>query len=130
MTVQLSEKARALLDGRSFAVIATLQPDGSPQSSVVWVTRDGDDVLFSTVQGRRKHLNLVRDPRISLLVNPPEEPYSYLEVRGEAALTTEGGAELIDELSHKYLGKDYPDDTPETVRVVVRLTPQRVIEKF
>ncbi|MDH6135359.1 PPOX class probable F420-dependent enzyme [Kitasatospora sp. MAA4] len=126
MAAQLSDQARALLDGRSFAVVATIQPDGGPQASVVWVKRDGDDILFSTVQGRRKHLNLLRDPRVSVVVNPPEDPYTYLEVRGEATLSTEGGRELIDELSNKYMGKDYGFDGPEAVRVVVRITPSKV----
>lgn len=127
MTAQLSDQARALLDARSFAVVSTVQPDGSPQASVVWVKRDGDDLLFSTVEGRRKHLNLVRDPRVSVVVNPPEAPYSYLEVRGTVSFSTEGGRELIDELSNKYLGKDYAVESPETVRVVVRVSPSRVV---
>ncbi|MFF7457592.1 PPOX class F420-dependent oxidoreductase [Kitasatospora sp. NPDC008115] len=127
MSVELSDRAKGLFDGTSFAVVSTVQPDGSPQSSVVWVKRDGDDILFSTVQGRRKHLNLVRDPRISIVVNPPETPYEYLEARGEATMTTEGGRELIDELSRKYQGKDYGYDGPDDVRVVVRLTPRKVV---
>ncbi|MFD8784257.1 PPOX class F420-dependent oxidoreductase [Kitasatospora sp. NPDC059599] len=128
MTTQLSDRAKALIDGKSFAVVSTIQPDGSPQSSVVWVRRDGDDILFSTVQGRRKHLNLVRDPRVSILVNPADSPYEYLEARGEVTMTTEGGRELIDELAAKYRGVDkYTWDGPEDVRVVVRLTPRKVV---
>ncbi|MEV0533654.1 PPOX class F420-dependent oxidoreductase [Kitasatospora sp. NPDC050463] len=128
MAAQLSDRAKALIDGKSFAVVSTIQPDGSPQSSVVWVKRDGDDLLFSTVEGRRKHLNLVKDPRISLVVNPPESPYSYLEVRGEVTLSREGGKELIDELALKYRGEQsYGYDGPDDVRVVVRLTPRKVV---
>ncbi|MFD8752021.1 PPOX class F420-dependent oxidoreductase [Kitasatospora sp. NPDC059577] len=128
MTTQLSDRAKALIDGKSFAVVSTIQPDGSPQSSVVWVRRDGDDILFSTVQGRRKHLNLVRDPRVSILVNPADSPYEYLEARGEVTMTTEGGRELIDELATKYRGVDkYTWDGPDDVRVVVRLTPRKVV---
>jgi PPOX class probable F420-dependent enzyme len=127
MSSQLSDRAKALIDGKSFAVVSTIQPDGSPQSSVVWVKRDGDDILFSTVQGRRKHLNLVKDPRVSILINPAEDPYEYLEARGEVTLTTEGGPELINELSHKYRGEEYGYDGPDDVRVVVRLTPRKVV---
>ncbi|MFJ8040632.1 PPOX class F420-dependent oxidoreductase [Kitasatospora sp. NPDC096147] len=127
MAVELSEQARARFDGKTFAVVSTVQPDGSPQSSVVWVTRDGDDVLFSTVEGRRKHLNMVRDPRVTLLVNPPEAPYTYLELRGEVAMTREGGRELIDELSRKYRGEDYGFDGPGDVRVVCRLTARKAV---
>ncbi|MFB7617178.1 PPOX class F420-dependent oxidoreductase [Kitasatospora sp. NPDC056181] len=128
MAAHLSDRAKALIDGKSFAVVSTLQPDGSPQSSVVWVKRDGEDILFSTVEGRRKHLNLVKDPRISLVVNPPESPYTYVEVRGEVTLTREGGRELIDELADKYRGeKVYNYDGPDDVRVVVRITPRKVV---
>ncbi len=124
----LTDKARELLDAKSFATVATVQPDGSPQSSVVWVKRDGDDVLFSTTEGRRKQLNLLKDGRVSLLINPPDAPYTYVEVRGTAAMTTEGGRALIDELSHKYTDQDYTGDGPEAVRVVVRITPEKVID--
>ncbi|MFD7642331.1 PPOX class F420-dependent oxidoreductase [Kitasatospora sp. NPDC059795] len=127
MGVELADGVKKLLDDKSFAVVTTIQPDGSPQSSVVWVKRDGDDILFSTVQGRRKHLNLERDPRVTLLVNPPESPYQYFEARGEASMTTEGGRELIDELSNKYRGQDYAWDEPDAVRVVVRLSPRKVV---
>ncbi|MFI9360527.1 PPOX class F420-dependent oxidoreductase [Kitasatospora sp. NPDC053057] len=128
MSAQLSDKAKELLDGKSFAVVSTIQPDGSPQSSVVWVKRDGEDILFSTVEGRRKHLNLVKDPRVSILINPAESPYEYLEARGSVTLTTEGGRELINELAAKYRGVDeYTWDGPEDVRVVVRLSPRKVV---
>jgi PPOX class probable F420-dependent enzyme len=128
MTAQLSDRAKALIDGKSFAVVSTIQPDGSPQSSVVWVKRDGDDILFSTVEGRRKHLNLMRDPRVSILLNPADSPYEYLEARGEVTMTTAGGRELIDELAAKYRGVDkYTWDGPDDVRVIVRLTPRKVV---
>ncbi|WP_371497836.1 PPOX class F420-dependent oxidoreductase [Kitasatospora sp. NBC_00374] len=127
MGAVLPDRLKELLDGKTFAVVATTQPDGSPQSSVVWVKRDGDDVLFSTVQGRRKHLNMARDARVSLVVNPPDHPYTYAEVRGEVRMTAEGGRELIDELSRKYRGEDYGFDGPEDVRVVVRLVPRKVV---
>ncbi|MGA5818643.1 PPOX class F420-dependent oxidoreductase [Kitasatospora sp. NPDC094028] len=128
MSAQLSDRAKALIDGKSFAVVSTIQPDGSPQSSVVWVKRDGEDILFSTVEGRRKYLNMVKDPRITLLVNPADSPYEYLEVRGAVTMTTEGGRELIDELAAKYRGVDtYTWDGPDDVRVVVRLTPGKVV---
>jgi PPOX class probable F420-dependent enzyme len=63
MGITLNDEIRRLLDGRHFAVLATINPDGGPQTSTMWVARDGDDVLFSTVAGRRKHRNLERDPR-------------------------------------------------------------------
>ena len=126
---ELPQLARELLDAPEFATVATLEPDGRPQLSVVWATRDGDDVLFSTVMGRRKHTNLMRDPRATLLVYPADRPYQYVEVRGSVTMTTDGGRELIDELARQYRGWErYPaDDGTDNVRVVVRITPERVV---
>jgi PPOX class probable F420-dependent enzyme len=126
MALTLNDASRALIDGLNFATIATLNPDGSPQTSVVWVTRDGDDLLFSTVVGRRKERNLRRDPRVSVTIFDQQQPYSYIEVRGTVTLDTAGGRELIDALSHKYRGEDYMTEPEGTVRVVIRLTPQKV----
>ncbi|MFB9906154.1 PPOX class F420-dependent oxidoreductase [Allokutzneria oryzae] len=122
----LNDNVRALLDGTSYVTLATLNPDGSPQTSVLWVKRDGDDVLLSTVVGRRKDKNLRRDPRASLTVFDTANPYQYAEIRGTAALDERGGRELIDELARKYTGNDYPGEADGVVRVVVRITPERV----
>ena len=126
---EIPEQARHLLDEPEFATLATVNPDGQPQLSVVWVARDGDDVLVSTVAGRQKHRNLVANPRVSLLVYPRENPYTYLEVRGTATMTEVGGRELIDRLNEQYTGtgRYTGDDGTDNVRVVVRITPQRVV---
>lgn len=127
---QLSDDLKKILDGKVFVAIVTLQPDGSPQVSPVWVKRDGDDLLISTTVDRRKTRNMQRDPRVSVMVQPADNPYAYGELRGTASLTTEGGQELIDELSHKYTGKPYsefnPDSAGEAERVVVRVTVDKV----
>jgi PPOX class probable F420-dependent enzyme len=124
----LNNKARALLDGKNFATVATVEPDGQPQLSPVWITHDGDDVLFSTTVGRRKHVNISRNDRVTVCVFDQEDPYSYAEIRGTATMTEEGGRELIDAFAKKYRDLDvYPWDQPDTVRVVVRVTPTKVI---
>ncbi|MFG1810910.1 PPOX class F420-dependent oxidoreductase [Streptomyces sp. NPDC049040] len=125
---ELSTSARALFDGANFATVATLQPDGTSQLSVVWVTLDGDDVVFSTKEGRRKHVNLARDPRITLLAMPADNPYAYVEIRGTATMVTEGGDELINALSEKYTGGPFTGDKPGDVRLVVRISADRVVE--
>ncbi|MFB0620897.1 PPOX class F420-dependent oxidoreductase [Streptomyces sp. AGS-58] len=131
MSAALSDRVKSLLDGTVFIVVGTLQPDGSPQMSPVWVKRDGDDVLFSTTADRRKYRNLERDPRVTVVVMNPEQPYEYAEIRGVAEMTTEGGRQLIDELSRKYTGKDYADFNPASAqdaeRVVVRIRPRKVV---
>ena len=124
----LNDVARALLAGKNFATVATVEPDGQPQLSPVWITHDGDDVLFSTTVGRRKHVNISRNNRVTVCVFDQEDPYSYAEIRGTATMTEEGGRELIDAFAKKYRDLDvYPWDGPDAVRVVVRVTPTKVI---
>jgi PPOX class probable F420-dependent enzyme len=126
----LPQSAKDLLDAKAFVTVSTVMPDGSPQSSVLWATYDGDDILLSTIVGRAKERNWRRDPRTSVLVFDPADGYSYVEVRGSVTLTTEGGPELIDELSMIYTGGHYTgDDGTENVRVVARLTPERVVAR-
>ena len=127
MGVALPDAARRLLDRNTYFVLTTIQPDGSPHSSVVWARRDGDDILVSTLRGRRKELNLRRDPRVSLLAIDPDNPFAYVEVRGSVTVTEQGGRELINELSLAYTGKQYPQEPPQDVRVVIRVTAAKVI---
>ncbi|MFD5414025.1 PPOX class F420-dependent oxidoreductase [Streptomyces nojiriensis] len=132
MSAALSDDLKKLIDDNPvFATVATIQPDGSPQLSITWLTRDGDDLLVSTTVGRRKEKNLRADPRITVMINPADAPYTYAEVRGTAELTTKGGKELIDALSRKYTGKEYADFNPaskdDAERVVVRVTPRKVV---
>jgi PPOX class probable F420-dependent enzyme len=123
---ELPAGARELFDGPHHVVVATIDPDGRPQSSVVWARTDGNDVLFSTIKGRRKHANLTRDPRLSVLVFDPADPYTYAEVRGTATLTDDPAAELIEELAVKYTGKSF-GERPGEQRVIVRVRPDHVV---
>ncbi|MEN8649399.1 PPOX class F420-dependent oxidoreductase [Streptomyces sp. 21So2-11] len=131
MAAELSDKLKALLDTPVFITVATIQPDGSPQVSPVWVKRDGDEVLFSTTLGRRKEKNLRRDPRVTVLFQPFDSPYTYAEIRGTVEMTTDGGQELIDELAMKYAGKKYVEFNPSSVndsaRVVVRVSARKIV---
>lgn len=128
MSVPLSDLARRLLDTNTFAILATSNPDGAPQSSVIWVKRDGDDVIFSTIRGRRKTTNMEREPRVSLCMYDPADPYVYIEIRGAVTMTEEAGRDLIEELSIRYDGKSFRVEAPEVIRVVCRITPAKVID--
>src|SRR5260370_41607068 len=125
MAYSFSEATLRLLDGRNYAVLATVSPDGSPQTSAMWVGRDGQDLLFSTVQGRIKHRNMRRDPRVSVTVLDASDPENYVELRGRVSMTPDVGRRVDTQLSWKYDGKDPGEDRPGAVRVVVRL----VVEK-
>src|SRR5437868_8880453 len=96
---QLTEKVRALFDGRNFAVLSTLDPDGKPHSTVVWVGRDGDDILFALPKSRRKIANLNRDPRATVVIFDAASPYESAQVQGTASLTEDPDGVLVDELS-------------------------------
>ena len=119
----LSDRARTLFDARNFAVLSTVEPDGRPHSTVVWVKRDGDDLLFALPKSRRKTANLRRDPRAAVAVFDPANPYESVQVQGTASLEDDPEGKLIDELSHKYVGGPYPGfagPNPEWVTVRIR----------
>ena len=122
MGIALNDEIRRLLDGRHYAVLATLNPDGGPQTSAMWVGRDGDDVLFSTVAGRRKHRNLERDPRASVSVLDADDPENYVELRGRVTITEDVGRVFDTKLSWKYDGRDPEPDAPGAVRLILRMT--------
>lgn len=126
-SVSFSDAVRALLDGKNFAGVATLGPDGAPQNSVVWIKREGDTVLFSSTDGRQKVRNLRRDPRVSLSVFDLANPYTSVEIRGVAEILPDEGKRLPRELSHKYLGIDPPAEKDDEVRVIVRVVPRKII---
>ena len=121
MSISLSDATVALVDGKNYAILATINPDGSPQTSVLWVGRDGHDLLFSTVAGRLKHRNMERDPRVSVTVLDSADPENYVELRGRVAMTPDVGRRVDTELSWKYDGRDPGEDRPGAVRVVVRM---------
>lgn len=124
---RLTDLARKLATTPNFATLATIGKDGLPQQTTVWVKATGDGIAFSTVEGRVKHLNLLRDPRASILITDRDNPYVYAVVRGAVTITRDGGPELIDELSHKYEGKPW-QETATTPRVVVTVSAERVTE--
>jgi PPOX class probable F420-dependent enzyme len=126
----LNDAVRTLIDDVNPAVLATVNPDGSPQTSVVWVGRDGDDLLISTAAGRRKDKNLRRDARASLCVYDKNDPQRYAEIRGTVTITEDEGRRFAVALEERYegpgSGQEYLELPPEVVRVVVRLTPHHV----
>jgi PPOX class probable F420-dependent enzyme len=117
-----------LLTKPAFANLATLNPDGSPQVTPVWVDFDGSHVIVNTARGRVKAKNLAREPRVALSIADPENPYRYLGVQGRVIeMTEQGGDAHIDKMAKKYLGKDsYPFRQPGEVRLVVKIAPDKV----
>ncbi|MFK0236529.1 PPOX class F420-dependent oxidoreductase [Streptomyces vinaceus] len=131
MTLVLNDTVRKLLDSPHPAVLTTLNPDGGPQSSVVWVARDGDELLISTERGRRKERNIARDARVGLTVFDTANPFMYVEIRGTATLAEDTGREVAVLIAEQYMGpgggKEYAEAPAENVRLVVRVTPTKVL---
>jgi PPOX class probable F420-dependent enzyme len=120
---RLTGRTGTLFDEKNFAVLSTLEPDGKPHSTVVWVKREGDDLLFALPRSRRKTANLLRDPRAAVAVFDPANPYESVQVQGTASIEDDPEGKLIDELSHKYTGGPYPGfagPNPEWVSVRIR----------
>lgn len=117
-----------ILRKKAFAQVATIMPDGTPQLTPVWVDYDGEHVLFNTARGRRKDKNLRRDPHVAITVTDPDNPYRYVQVRGEVAEDTTDGADAhIDRLAKKYMGVDeYPNRRPGEKRVIYKIKPEKV----
>ena len=124
MDITLNEAAREVLDGPHFAVLATSNADGRPQSSVIFVKRDGDTVVFSTIKGRLKTRNMARDP-VSLLVVDKEKG-RYVEIRGTVEITEDPEKRLLHEMYDRYMAGMPPPPEPEAQRLIVRIRPERL----
>ena len=125
----IPDQYKDLFTKRAFASLATVMPNGSPQVTPVWCDFDGKHVIINTAKGRQKDKNLRRDPRVSIALIDPDNPYRYAEIRGRVVEVTEkGAAEHIDKMAKKYLGKDkYPFAQPGEVRVLFKVEPDKIV---
>ncbi len=127
MTASILEKYQDLFSKQAFASLATLMPDGRPQVTPVWCDFDGKHIIVNSAKGRQKDRNMRRDPRVSLAISDPANPYRYVEIRGRVVNISEEGADAhIDRMAKKYLNKDrYPNRRPGEVRVMYRIAPEQ-----
>jgi PPOX class probable F420-dependent enzyme len=130
---QITEPVAKLLEGKNFAFLATLMRDGSPQITPVWIDLDKDTntILINTAEGRVKHINISRDPRIAISVINQSNPYEMVTIRGKVIeQVSQGADEHIDRLAKKYLGVDkYPLRSPNEKRVILRVKPVKVFHQ-
>ena len=124
----IPDDAKHLLEGKHFAHVATLNADGSPQNSAVWIGLDGDLVTFNTAEGRLKTKNVARDGRVAISVVNQENPYENLIIQGKVVeMAADGADEDIDALAKRYLDADsYPFRQDGEVRVIVKIEPEKV----
>jgi PPOX class probable F420-dependent enzyme len=127
----LNDAARAVVEGPGLAHLVTLNADGSPQASVVWIGMDGDELVTAHLGAYQKVRNVERDPRVVVSIETGEtDPHGlhpYLVVAGTARVQEGGAAELLDRLAQTYLGAGTsmaPPDPPPGY--VLRITPERV----
>jgi PPOX class probable F420-dependent enzyme len=125
---EVPAEAKHLLQGKNFAHVATVMPDGSPQVSPVWIDEQDGLVVFNTAEGRLKTENLHRNPQVAISITNPENPYENVLIRGKAVeLTHDGADEHIDALAKRYMGVDeYPLRQPGEERVIVKIEPEKV----
>lgn len=127
MSESIPEAAHHLLDDPNFAHVATLMHDGTPQTTPVWVAREGDVLTFNTAKGRAKYQNLQRDPRVTVSIHGQAQPYEWIQIRGRAQFADDVDNADIHRMSHKYTGQDYQHLQPGEQRVVVRVVPDAVV---
>ena len=129
MATAIPDKYLDLLkDKVTFAHLATLMEDGTPQVTPVWFDMQDGKIRVNTARGRVKDKNMSRRAAVALAVSDPQNPYRYIQIRGKVArVTEEGGDAHIDSLAKKYMGKDsYPFRTPTEVRVIYEIEPTSV----
>lgn len=111
----------------NFAALTTLMPDGQPQTQMMWVDADDQHLLINTEVHRQKFLNTQRDPRVTVTVWNKENPYQYVEARGQVVGTV-GGDEArahIDHCSQKYMGAPYANPI-QSERVILKIAVEKI----
>jgi PPOX class probable F420-dependent enzyme len=115
-------------DKKAFAHVALVMPDGTPRVTPVWVDYVDGKVLLNSARGRVKANNLKLGSPVAISIMDPDNPYRYVQIRGNVTRVTEEGASAhIDKMAKKYIGKDkYPWAKPGEVRVLYEIEPTRV----
>ncbi|MDA4122561.1 MAG: PPOX class F420-dependent oxidoreductase [Thaumarchaeota archaeon] len=129
---KLNDKAITLLRGKNIAYLSTLNADGSPHTTPVWVETDGKHVLINTKIGRVKERNVARDARVAVAVHDAADPYSWFSMDGKVVKTITGkkATDHIDELSYKYTGSKRYQGPPGEKRVILVIEPTRIRERM
>lgn len=126
----IPEDYRDLFEKHTFAHLTTLDPDGQPHTTPVWIDYDesADRLMVNTERGRRKHRNVDRDPRVAVSMVDPDNPYRFLSISGEVDdVTTENAREHIDVLAQRYMDEEEYPNPIETERLILRIRADEVI---
>jgi PPOX class probable F420-dependent enzyme len=127
MSTLTDPEVHKLLSDPNYAVVSTLNEDGSILSTVVWVSADDEKAYVNSAVGRQWPTNLERNPNVTVLVYEDGNPYNFVSIRGTATATTDGADEHINALAKKYIDKDeYPFRQPGEQRVKFDIAPDSV----
>jgi PPOX class probable F420-dependent enzyme len=109
-------------EAKAFLFLATTMEDGSPQVTPVWFSTDGEHVLINSAKGRVKDRNMRARPRVAVAIMDPQDPYRYIQLRGEVVeITEESARDHINFLSEKYTGKAVFPGPAEETRVIYKI---------
>jgi PPOX class probable F420-dependent enzyme len=128
----LPDEVRRALEGKNFWSLATLNPDGSPQNTIVWVDTRDDKIVINSIIGRKKPRNLERNPEVSLAWYDPASPYSNISIQGRVVdtYTGERADADINALAKKYLDQDVYEGQEDERRVTYVIEPSHVWTRF
>jgi len=127
--VPLDQDTVRLAKGKNLASVVTLMPSGQPQAQLTWIDTDGENILINTEPQRQRGRNIRRDPRVTVLIHSDSDPWDWSEIRGHVTETIDGqkARDHIDELSRKYVGRDYANPIGPQGRVIYVVKPDKVV---
>jgi PPOX class probable F420-dependent enzyme len=134
MTISVPDTHRDLFSAPNHAVLTTMMPDGTPQSSIVWIDYNGENLLINTTLERQKGRNMQANPKVTVLVIDPKDTSRWIEIRGRVCEITGQGAEAhADLLTRRYTNKQHfygdvypPDQRQKETRVIVKVEPIKI----
>ena len=122
--MNITKEAIKILEGKNFGSLATINRDGSPQVSVVWIDYKDNHILINTAKNRIKTNNMERDPRVSISVPDAKNPYYQITFKGIVKNISESNADdHINSLAKKYLNQDKYPISDKEIRVIVSIEP-------
>jgi len=131
LSAEIPESHYDIVEGKNYAQVAVLMPNGSLANNVVAFNWDGEYVRFSTIKSRQKYKNLASDQRVALCIVDPDNAWRYLEIRGSVQLEDDKDRAFINSIAKKYMNMDeYPFDQPGDERVTFTVVPTRVRAEY
>lgn len=124
----MDSKAKTLLNGKNLVFLATTMVDGSPQVTPVWGNFENSHILINTAEGRLKHRNIMRDPRVAVSVVDSKNPLDMTSIRGKVVeIMPDYEYKHANFLTKQYMGKEkYPFKRPGEKRIILKIQPEKI----